>query len=125
MKSVSSEPLLTTAKPKTASGSVAPAKTLPSQSSIARRIASRTTDLIAIGVVLAAALSFGREIVVWWRAEPPTVTIDAAAEAPAALWETPGAAVTLDFGDRPLSLARQSVSGEHDRALEALLGACC
>ena len=39
---------------------------------VARRMISRTTDLIAIGIVVVASLSLGRQVLVWWHTAPPT-----------------------------------------------------
>jgi hypothetical protein len=91
-------------------------------STVARRVTSRTTDLIAIGVVLVGGLSMGRQVVEWWQAEPPSVAISGAADVhPWGAGESP---VELEFGDYPLALRRQIISGDRETALAALAEAC-
>lgn len=91
---------------------------------VARRMRSRTLDLIAIGIVLVAGLTFGRQIVEWWRTEP----VDLAAGVPAlgvnSGWGDGGAPVTLEFGDRPFVLARQMAPGDRDSTLATLRDRC-
>jgi hypothetical protein len=88
------------------------------RSSLAQRISSRTTDILAIAVVLIGSLTLGRQILEWWRAEPPAI-LDAG---PLAGLETEWGAnqqgVELQFADSPIRLIRQEVT--HSGPLEML-----
>jgi hypothetical protein len=90
---------------------------------VARRMTSRTTDLIAIALVVAASLTFGRQILRWWHAAPPAAgtTGAPAVQLP---WEDPLRPVALEFGDLPLSMTRQTVFGNAEAAVEALVRHC-
>src|SRR5262245_3978280 len=48
----------------------APGKPPTGFGDIARRMTSRTTDLIAIAIVAVASLTFGRQILHWWHTPP-------------------------------------------------------
>lgn len=91
-------------------------------STVARRVTSRTTDLIAIGVVLVGGLSMGRQVVEWWQAEPPSVAMSGAVDVHP--WGAGGSPVELEFGDYPLALRRQTITGDRETALAALIEAC-
>jgi hypothetical protein len=84
----------------------------------------RTTDLIAIGLVIAASLTFGRQILQWWHAAPPPAPATPAAPATGAPWENLLQPVSLEFGDLPLSMTRQTVIGDGGAAVEALVRHC-
>jgi hypothetical protein len=90
---------------------------------VSKRIASRTTDLIAIGVVLVGGLSMGRQIHEWWQAEPSVVALAGTADA-ISPWGTGEAPVDLQFGDYPLAIRRQIVTGDREAAISALIEAC-
>jgi len=90
---------------------------------LARRMRGRTTDLIAIGVVLVAGLSFGRQVTEWWRDEPAKET-PADNAATTGGWGDGGAPVTLEFGDSPFAMSRQSVPGDREQALKRLRERC-
>ena len=100
------------------------ATSTPGFGQVARRMTSRTTDLIAIGLVIAASLSFGRQILQWWHAAPPPAPTAAAAPASSPPWENPLQPVSLEFGDLPLSMTRQTVIGDGGAAVEALVRHC-
>src|SRR5262249_9410637 len=90
---------------------------------VARRTTSRTTDLIAIAIVLVASLTLGRQVLRWWQAEPPAP--NAAAEAgPASAWEVGSAPLLLEFGDMPLAMTRQAIRGDEETAVDALVARC-
>lgn len=92
---------------------------------VARRITSRTTDLVAISIVLVASLTLGRQILHWWHAEPPATTTAAVdAEFPGPAWDDELQPLSLEFGDLPLSLTRQVVLGDQEAAVEALVRHC-
>lgn len=90
---------------------------------VARRTTSRTTDLIAIAVVLVAALTLGRQVLHWWNAEPPAASpASEAGSAPA--WEAGRGPVSLEFGDLPLAITRQLVRGDRETAVDTLVARC-
>jgi hypothetical protein len=94
-----------------------------SLANLARRITSRTTDLVAISIVVVAALTLGRQVVHWWHAEPPAAAhVEPALPAPA--WEDELQPLSLEFGDLPLALTRQVVIGDQKAAVEALVRHC-
>jgi hypothetical protein len=89
---------------------------------IARRMTSRTTDLIAIGIVVVASLTLGRQVLVWWHAAPPNSRAAAAATKP--VWEDQNQPISLEFGDSPVAMIRQVVSGEREALMAAMIGHC-
>lgn len=89
---------------------------------VARLIAGRTTDLIAIGVVLIGSLAFGRQAIIWWRTEPDEITHPQVIAEQSDPW---GAApVEIEFGDAPLAVSRETVAGEREAALARLTTEC-
>ncbi len=89
---------------------------------VSRQILRRTTDLIAVALVLAASLTFGRQVLRWWGADAR----DAAAElaAPPSSLPGDGAPMTLEFGSQPFSFTRQTFAGSHEVALAAMRAVC-
>jgi len=87
---------------------------------LARRITSRTTDLIAISIVLVASLTLGRQALVWWHADPGEKSITAALPGPDLGQES----VSLEFGDLPLAMTRDVVAGDQKEAVDALVRRC-
>ncbi|MFN0054423.1 MAG: hypothetical protein ACKV0T_19785 [Planctomycetales bacterium] len=103
-------------------GPSSPAPAAASFAVLARRIASRTTDLVVIGVVLIAALVLGREVIDWWHATPPDTQFPIAVSE--ADWNAPGLPLTLEFGEAPLAVVRQVVAGDRAEATAALVRLC-
>ena len=92
---------------------------------VARHISSRTTDLVAISIVLVASLTLGRQILHWWHAEAPSspaAAIEPALAGPA--WDDETQPLSLEFGDLTMALTRQLVKGDQDVATEALVRPC-
>jgi hypothetical protein len=102
----------------------APAGKPVSMGDVAKKITSRTTDLLAMAIVLAASLTFGSQIIWWWQndAPPPSPAGNPALAPPG--WEDGQQSVDLEFGDLPLALTRQTVVGDQPAAIEALVGHC-
>ena len=95
----------------------------PTFADVARRTTSRTSDLIAIAIVVVASLTLGRQVLRWWQAEAPSP--DAAAEAgPAPAYEIGNAPLLLEFGDIPLAMTRQAIRGDEETAVDALVARC-
>ena len=91
---------------------------------LARRMTSRTTDLIAIGIVLVASLTLGRQVHEWWHAAPPAAGVASPAGGRQPGWEDDLQPVALEFGDLPLAMTRQVVLGEREAAIAALVRHC-
>lgn len=91
----------------------------------ARRWRRRTTDLLAIGLLLVAGLAVGRQLTAWWN-EPTLSEVDAeaivATTGPGDAWDKPD---ELQLGDLPLAVRRRQVHGDRDAAwveIEAAVG---
>ena len=90
-----------------------------------RLITSRTTDLLAIAIVLIASLTMGRQMLEWWQDEPPAVLDMGPLENLGAEWGGNSRPVTLEFGDSPLSMTRQVLSaGNIKAALDSVRQRC-
>src|SRR5262245_55510888 len=89
---------------------------------IARRITSRTTDLIAIAIVVVASLTFGRQILQWWHAAPSEPGSAGMAPAVQPGWEDQRQPVSLEFGDLPLSMTRQTIVADAEPIIVELVG---
>src|SRR5262249_37918314 len=90
---------------------------------LARRMTSRTTDLIAIGIVIVASLTLGRQVRDWWRAPPTDGGLDQAAGSRPA-WEDSGRPISLEVGDLPLAITRLVVEGDLKTTIEELVRHC-
>ncbi|MES2791360.1 MAG: hypothetical protein V4719_17215 [Planctomycetota bacterium] len=101
------------------------AKSASSWSRLARRISSRTTDLLAIGIVVVVSLTMGRQILEWWRADAPAVLDLGPLDNASAEWGAGSRPVALEFGNSPLSMTRQMVStGGVEAALSSVRERC-
>ncbi|MFM8581948.1 MAG: hypothetical protein ACKOFW_10645, partial [Planctomycetaceae bacterium] len=91
---------------------------------LARQMASRTTDLLAIALLAATLLTFARQLTDWWSGGAP---------APAVGLPTGGidfrelqrgrATAWFEFGDLPLAWRQQSMQGTEVEAVAALRNA--
>lgn len=87
---------------------------------LAKKISSRTTDLIAAALVIFAALGMGRHVIRWWSVDPAArhdfsqneTGLDLGAD---------GRPLTLEFGDYPVSLERSSLSGSQQDMADKLI----
>lgn len=84
---------------------------------VARRISSRTIDLLAAAILAAALLSVGVKLTQWWRAAPPDVVGAAAEPAVLAVWDEPSK-LDVEFGRGPWSLRRVAVQGDAAAVIE-------
>ena len=95
--------------------------------SVSRRIARRTTDLIAIALILIGGLTVAQRLIVWWKTAPsetlanPEAVFSADALAP---WGGGPGGVSLDLGSQPLTMHRRVVGGSRDDAIRALHADC-
>jgi hypothetical protein len=95
---------------------------------LAKRISATTTNCLLTAVVLVAGLVFGRQVLRWWAADPAQ-SPDASPPRgyPAEILDglgDPRRPHTLQFGDQPWSLRRQSITGDRQAAATALRAAC-
>ncbi len=91
------------------------------QTSLARRIARRTTDLLAISLILIGGLTVTRRIIIWWKTDPQQVAPGVHSEfAPEVLapWSSHASGSLLDFGTMPFSLRRWQIAGDLETALD-------
>lgn len=91
---------------------------------LAKQISGRTTDLLAIALVLTAGLGFGRQVLEWWHAEPESPAPAAGQVLPAIAPGDDGAPIALEFGDAPFSMSRQTFTGDRDQAIRLLATSC-
>lgn len=85
---------------------------------LARRITGAASNLLATGVVLAAALGGGRELISWWGVQGKTAAAPAAAFTET--WGGDDASRLLEFGDAPYVWRRDAVVGDVQAALAHL-----
>lgn len=92
---------------------------------VTRRVMIGSGNLLATAVIVILSVTFGHQVLRWWRQEtPPGSGADAAAED---RWEglgDPGAPHLLAFGDLPLSFERTVFEGTEQAALAALRAKC-
>ena len=92
-----------------------------SSATLGRRIAGWTSNFLATGIVLVAALGLGRQLVQWWGVEsqspgPPQSL--ASPEVPA------GESTQLHFGEAAAAMQRSRFVGTRELALAALQANC-
>ena len=91
--------------------------------SLGRRIAGWASNLLASGVILIAALVFGRQVTQWWRSEPPAANSpDTVAARNLNLDDM--AMSWIEFGDSPLAMRRMVHHGVGESALAELRRIC-
>lgn len=92
---------------------------------LGRRITSRTTDLLAIAIVLIASLTMGRQMLRWWHDDTPAVLDMGPLDNLRAEWGTDSRPVSLEFGDSPVSMTRQEfATGGLPAAINAVRERC-
>lgn len=111
---------------KTAAVTIGPGSTpKPTLRSLSRRISSRTTDLLAIAIVLIAGLSMGQKMVQWWQDDQPSVLDMGPLDNLNTEWGANSQPVSLEFGNSPVSMTRQVLeSGGGQAALDAVRLRC-
>lgn len=94
---------------------------------VSRWMLRRTTDVIAIALILLGGLTVAQRLVVWWRTDPVQTLADPqAAFAGDALapWGVGPGGATLEFGGAAFTLRRETVRGTLDEALQHLQSIC-
>ena len=92
---------------------------------LARRITRWSGNLLATAVIVILGLTFGRQIVTWWRGdEPPAAMVDPAASPHLDQLTDPQTPLLLTFGDMPYTFDRRVVSGDQSMALAELRRQC-
>lgn len=95
---------------------------------VSRKIRSRTTDLLAIGIVLIGGLTVGSRVHSWWATDDVSAELEneqsVAATGAMSAWGADNIPVLMDFGDSPHSVQRTFFSGTAEAASAALVGQC-
>jgi hypothetical protein len=86
---------------------------------LARRIAGWTTNGLATALILVAGLTFGRQVLVWWRQEPVAPPARSAASP-----EGESGLQRLEFGALTGAVQARTVRGARDDVLTSLCGLC-
>jgi hypothetical protein len=89
---------------------------------LARRITSRTTDLLALALVTVVLLTLGVQVTRWWRTDSSSVGLAPASGAPLSVWDDP-AALSLEITAGEWSLRRQSVAGVESAVTDTAIAA--
>jgi hypothetical protein len=92
---------------------------------LARRIASLSGNLLLTAVIVILGLTFGKQVLIWWRGEPavvsaPTSNLDSPLDGLA----DPGLPHQLAFGDMSLTFNRSVFEGAEEAALARLRDEC-
>ena len=94
----------------------------PSFGNLAKRIRSRTTDLLAIAVILVGGFAVGSQVSRLWEEEPNPVPAGQTTAGPTLF--DPNEPVELDFGDSPFSIQRAVFNGAREDASVELVAKC-
>jgi len=93
--------------------------------SLGHRIVSWSSNLLAISVVIILGLTFGKQVVYWWRGAPPPRAIEQGQlETDPLGLATPLGAHWLTFGDLPLEMRRVFFEGDESAAAARLRELC-
>jgi hypothetical protein len=100
----------------------------PTMGGLARRIAARTSDLLAIAILGLGLLTVSGRLADWWSTSPDDVLApqqsSAGVSGAQTNWGTGESPVTLLSSDLPVSMQRQIVRGDQDRADAVLIEQC-
>jgi hypothetical protein len=91
---------------------------------LGKRIASRTTDLVAVGILLIAGLSMGGSVIRWWNSDPEDLTRQATQGVVDRLlppdWEA-GFPVGIAVGNSSVGMERSELAGPRAEIEQALI----
>jgi hypothetical protein len=90
---------------------------------LSRKIRSRTTDLLAVAIVIIGGASIGTQFSHWWATDDSELNLSLAADTHRT-WGDGDTPVTLEFGNHPIQLQRQSIRGDRNAALARLVESC-
>lgn len=110
----------------TASHDAQPAASIAGPTGFARlalRISTWTGRLLVSAMLIVASLGFGRQVVLWWRADGADNALPAAAPLPARLGD-PAEPHVLRFGRQQWAVVRREVAGDASAAAAALVEEC-
>lgn len=93
--------------------------------SLGRRIASRTTDLLAIALIVIVSLTMGQQILRWWGTDAPQVLDLGALDSLSTDWGANSRPVELEFGDGSVTMTRQVLGKGGQPAAIAVLRERC
>lgn len=92
---------------------------------LAQTLRKRALDLIAIGIVIAATLTLGRQMAAWWNTDPDAVNqfsesarLLASADR---MWTDASQPVSVEFGGVPYHMQREKVTGDEQQVVERLI----
>ena len=88
---------------------------------LSRKIARRTTDLLAVAVLLAGGLTIGAQVMEWWNSD--AAPIATSMTPPPSPWDDRGGA-RLEFAGADWSITRRPVEGAEVDATNALVNSC-
>jgi len=98
----------------------------PSFGRLARRMSAWTSNLLATSLILLLGLTFGRQVLSWWRADSPQATSEEIADSVLgreAVGE-PSVPHFLEIGERPIALSRTEFHGSATEVLSQLRALC-
>lgn len=102
-----------------------PSQPAPSLRPLARLISSRTTDLLAIAIVLIGGITLGRQMLTWWHEDVPAVLDVGPLENLDTEWGANSQPVSMEFGSSQVQLTRQQFETGGPRvALDAVRQRC-
>jgi len=87
----------------------------------AKRLSGWAANLLATAVVLAAGLTFGRQVLLWWRDGGPPPDVNVVGSPRMGELTSPH---RLEFGGAPLVFQRETLTGDRRAALERLVANC-
>ena len=90
---------------------------------LSKRIRSRTTDLLAVAIVLVGGLTLGTRIVRWWSTDESELALQPSPPANVS-WGAGHSPVSLEFGEGPIQLERQTASGDRQAVISQLVDRC-
>ena len=91
----------------------------------AKRLANWSVNLLVTGLVVVVGLTFGRQAMYWWGADPSDVDDGAIQQevAPTSFGKD-GATQLLSFGDLPFGFVQRRLRGDRDHAFAQLREIC-
>ncbi len=93
--------------------------------SLARRIATWSGNLLATGAIVILGLTFGKQVLQWWHGDPPVVAVEQQTmDNDLRGFANPQLPHLLAFGDLPVAMDRTVIEGNEAAALAHLRARC-